>query len=126
MKRKAEEKSFTANKESRKENIQEREYTIGDPIVLRIIECARNQNHKELQKIPNLDINKIDYKIGLSAGAILASNKEVEAIKFLGSYGVKKDSIVFRFAMGGHGEVMMELLNQGASKDEAVVGAIIG
>ncbi|MBA8667883.1 ankyrin repeat domain-containing protein [Holosporaceae bacterium 'Namur'] len=126
MKRKAEEKSFTYNKLLRNENTQVRKYEIGDTVVLKIVKYARNQDHEKLQKIPNLDINKIDFKTKLNSAAILASNEEIEAIKFLEPYGIAKDSVVFGFAMVGHGERMKEWLNQGASKDWAVYGAIQG
>ncbi|MBA8667713.1 ankyrin repeat domain-containing protein [Holosporaceae bacterium 'Namur'] len=114
------------NKELKNENARIGKYEIKDPIILKIIECARKQNHEELQRIPNLDINKVAYNTELSATAILACNKEIEAIKFLKPYGVNKDSIVYGFAMGGHDKHVKELLNQGASKDMAVVGAAQG
>ncbi|WP_161791825.1 ankyrin repeat domain-containing protein, partial [Candidatus Jidaibacter acanthamoebae] len=126
MKRKIEETLPASNKESRIDDTQVFEYEIEDPILLKIIECARNRNHEELQRIPNLDINKMDYKIGLSAVAILANNEEVEAIKFLEPYGINKNLLVYGFAMGGHGEHMKKLLNQGTSKDFTIAGAARG
>ncbi|KIE05157.1 hypothetical protein NF27_ES00040 [Candidatus Jidaibacter acanthamoeba] len=127
MKRKAEEKSFTSNKESRNEDTKVQKYETRHPIILKIIECARSQDHEELQKVPKRwIINRVDYKTGLSAIGILASNEEIEAMKFLEPYGINKNLIVYGFAMGGHSEHTKEWLNQGASKDQAIIGAARG
>ncbi|MBA8667548.1 ankyrin repeat domain-containing protein [Holosporaceae bacterium 'Namur'] len=127
MKRKAEEKSFTSNKESKNEDTQVGKYETRHPIILKIIECARNQDREELQNVPKRwIINRVDYKTGLSAIGILASNEEIKAMKFLEPYGIEKNLIVYGFAMGGHSEHTKEWLNQGASKDQAVIGAARG
>ncbi|WP_148299471.1 ankyrin repeat domain-containing protein [endosymbiont of Acanthamoeba sp. UWC8] len=66
-----------------------------DPIILKIIEAARNFDHKALEEV---NVNQRDKKTGFHAATILAYNRETEVIKFLKPYilGIAKDRFGIR------------------------------
>ncbi|WP_039455938.1 ankyrin repeat domain-containing protein [Candidatus Jidaibacter acanthamoebae] len=121
-----------------------------DPIILKIIEAARNRDHKALE---GFFINLRDKKTNSDAATILAYNRETEAIKFLKPYmlgidkdifgfkkkvmitaneifnsqGIKnvwdqlyKDIVVEGFIMGGHADLALKWIKKGADVNIAV------